>query len=669
MEFGYTTKYLTRDGEPWFPLMGEIHYSRLPRNEWRESLAKMRAGGIDIASSYVIWIHHEEAEGEVDFTGNRDLRAFVEEVGRAGMLMWLRIGPWVHAEVRNGGFPDWLLSQDFQPRTNDERYFAQVERFYRLVSAQVAGLFHSQGGPIIGIQIENEYGHCGGLTGEAGDVHIRRLAGIAGSVGFEVPYWTATGWGGAMTGGLLPVMGGYADSPWDPRLTAIEPSGNFVITPERNDHNIGSDLGLGAGLTFDPTRFPYLTAELGGGLQVTRRRRPVAHAADVAAMSMAKLGSGVNLLGYYMYHGGINPDGRLSTLQESTATGYPNDLPVKSYDFRAPLGAYGQLSDSWQELRLLSMFLRDFGSELCRMLPEFPPDNPLEPDDATRLRHSVRHNGEWGFVFFNNYNRVAGRPSFTDVRVRALGRELPPFEVPADAYGCYPFNMPVQGGTVRFARATPLCRMGMTTVFYGDDIDATPGADVLLISRDDALRAYLLDGRLVLSDDPIIDGRCLVSRPDSELAVTARHDGAGRVVLGISGYDPSAHDYGLRLSYRGDSIRILIGGRLADDDFWADGTHYLGLRRHGFPDEIVVECAALRQDAPVFLERWPFLDADSACAVDGVTVTRTDWIPLDLGSWQAGEVPSVAAPPFGTWPTPLESPVEPCRESSTVGIG
>jgi beta-galactosidase GanA len=300
MDYAYTPASLTRDGKPWTPVMGEMHYSRVPAAEWARSLELMKAGGVDIVSSYVIWIHHEEVQGDVSFAGDLDLRRFVETARDAGLLCWLRIGPWIHGEVRNGGLPDWLLHQDFEPRTNDERYFAQVERFYRLVAEQLDGLFEPQGGPIIGIQIENEYGHCGGLPGPDGEAHMRRLYALARAAGFDVPYFSATGWGGACTGGLLPLMGGYAEAPWDPRLTPIEPSGNFVITPERNDHNVGSDLGVGAGLTFDPARFPYLTAELGGGLQVTEHRRPVARPDDVAAMSVTKLASGASMLGYYM---------------------------------------------------------------------------------------------------------------------------------------------------------------------------------------------------------------------------------------------------------------------------------------------------------------------------------------------------------------------------------
>ena len=102
---------------------------------------------------------------------------------------------------------------------------------------------------------------------------------------------------------------------------------NFVFSHTRNDALIACDHHVENANSYNEEDFPFLTAELGGGLQVTMHRRPVAKGCDVGAMSTVKMGSGAGLLGYYMYHGGSNPKGKLSTLQESRATGYLNDLP------------------------------------------------------------------------------------------------------------------------------------------------------------------------------------------------------------------------------------------------------------------------------------------------------------------------------------------------------
>ena len=506
-----------------FPVMGEIHYSRYPHEFWRESLLKMKAGGVDIASTYVIWIHHEEIEGQYDFSGDRDLRLFVQTCKECGMKLWLRIGPWVHAEVRNGGFPDWLLKKDFEARTNDERYFACVEKWYKKIYEQVQGYFCTEKepeNPILGVQIENEFGHCGGLYDETGEDHMKLLLKMAKDIGFVVPYYTATGWGGARTGGMIPVMGGYCDAPWDPRTTEIEPSGNYIFTYERNDHNIGSDFGLGEGITFDASKFPYLTAELGGGLQMTYHRRTVAKAKDIGAVALVKIGSGVNLLGYYMYHGGTNPEGKLTTLQESKATGSLNDLPEKSYDFNAPIREYGQISSIYKELKLLHYFAHDFGSELCELPALVPEKNPLKPENLTDLRFAYRTDGKKGYVFVNNYVRLKNMPEHKSVELPLpCGSTLPSVNIHSGEYFFMPFNMSFGGVKIKSAECAPLCILSDgTVVFYAQEFSQKKTdffvfenesdcdkAKFLVLSKKDALNAWKsCDGRLIICEDNIV---------------------------------------------------------------------------------------------------------------------------------------------------------------------
>ena len=102
---GATNRFLTRDGSPWIPIAGEMHYSRIAAERWDTELAKMAAAGIDVVSTYVFWNHHEEREGEWDFSGNRNVRRFVELCARHGLHVIVRLGPFCHGEVRNGGLP------------------------------------------------------------------------------------------------------------------------------------------------------------------------------------------------------------------------------------------------------------------------------------------------------------------------------------------------------------------------------------------------------------------------------------------------------------------------------------------------------------------------------------------------------------------------------------
>jgi beta-galactosidase GanA len=80
--------------------MGEFHFARYPENEWREELLKMKAGGVDIVSTYVFWIHHEEIEEQFDWSGSRNLRRFIQTCQEAGLKAFVRCGPWDHGEVR-----------------------------------------------------------------------------------------------------------------------------------------------------------------------------------------------------------------------------------------------------------------------------------------------------------------------------------------------------------------------------------------------------------------------------------------------------------------------------------------------------------------------------------------------------------------------------------------
>jgi len=518
--YTFDNKSILKNGNRWFPIMGEIHFSRYPKQYWKESLCKMKAGGVDIVSAYVIWIHHEEIENEYDFSGDKDLHAFVQACKECDVKLLLRIGPWSHGEVRNGGFPDWLLKKDFEVRTNDEAYFATVEKWYKKVYEQVSDFFaDEETNPIIGVQIENEFGHCGGLYDETGEVHMQRLYKMACDIGFKVSLYTATGWGGARTGGLLPVMGGYCDAPWDQRITEIEPSGNFIFTYERNDHNIGSDYGLHTGITFDVSKFPYLTAELGGGLQVTQHRRTVATADDIGAVSLTKMGSGVNLLGYYMYHGGTNPDGKLTTLQESRETGYPNDLPVKSYDFRAPVREFGQVSETLRRLKLYAYFVHDYGSDFCSMDAKIPEDNPLMPGDTEHLRYSFRSNGKSGYAFVNNYVRLRKMPEYKNQKlVTPEGTVFPDLNISDGDYFFLPYNMAYGNHTVKTALVSPLCKITSAEgkpvyVFYDAlknkqaseyfqmENNSAEKPEFLVLSKKNALNAWKTkEGGIVISE-------------------------------------------------------------------------------------------------------------------------------------------------------------------------
>jgi beta-galactosidase len=464
------SQYLTLDGKPWLPVMGEMHYSRVPEAEWESEILKMKSAGVQIIATYLIWIHHEEVEGQWDWSGQKDLRHFVELCAKHGMYVVPRVGPWSHAEVRNGGFPDWLLTKAPQQRSNDPAYLHYVDLYYKQIGEQLKGLMWNQGGPVVAVQLENEY-H--GRGAGRGNEHILKLKQMARDAGIRVPFYTVTGWDGASIpqGAVLPVYGGYPDAPWDASIKKLPASevyafrfGSRVTGDMGAIGSSGAPTGNAANFTNDT---PFMTAEMGGGMQVTYHRRPIVSADDIAAMMPVMLGSGVNLYGTYMFHGGENPDGKLTTLQESLATHYANDLPEKTYDFEAPLGEFGDERESLRKLKSWNYFLNDFGPELAPMQPHRPQILPSGSADLSVPRVSARTSGNSGFLFVNNHLRgydMPAHPNF-QVAIKLPAGEtlvLPehPIDLPADRYFVWPFHQDLGGLKLRFATAQPFAILG-----------------------------------------------------------------------------------------------------------------------------------------------------------------------------------------------------------------
>ena len=490
--------YLTMDTRPWLPVMGEFHYSRVPESEWEEELLKMKSAGAQIVSTYVIWIHHEEIRGQFDWTGQRNLRRFVELCGKHGLYVVARIGPWTHGESRNGGLPDWLLKQG-PTRRNDPAFMSSVGSFYSQIGAQLKGLLWKDGGPVIGIQLENEYSARGPVQGEE---YILALKQLAVKNGLDVPLYTVTGWDNAVVpkGEVLPVFGGYPDAPWDASVSALPPNEVYMF---RLQSRVAGNIEHGSRESKAVrTDTPFLTAELGGGVQDTYHRRPVIAPDDVAAMVPVMLGSGANLYGYYMFQGGQNPDGKLTTLQESQATGYPTDVPAKSYDFQAPLSQFGQERASFRKLKVFHYFLNEFGSELAPMPVFAPSKTPSSPENFSVLRASVRSDGQHGFLFVNNYVRSAKMPVRKDAQfqIRLPHSEIripeKPIDIPSGAYFIWPFNLNLGGSTLKYATAqlfTRITEHDRVTYFFVE----TPGVPNEFVIKKAPGLALVADGALV----------------------------------------------------------------------------------------------------------------------------------------------------------------------------
>ena len=265
-------------------------------------------------------------------------------------------------------------------------------------------------------------------------------------------------------------------------------------------------------------------------------RRPVVEADDIAALTVAGIGSGVNLYGYYMFHGGANPQGALSTLEESQATGYPNDLPQIDYDFNAPLGEFGQERESYRKTRLLHLFLNVYGSELAPMAAFAPAMQPRDAADTTTPRIAVRSDGSSGFIFVNNYVRqlaMPARPGF-QVKVRLAGGELrvpaKAIDVPANTYFVWPFQLALDRAKLRYSTAQLLTRLdvpgGKLVVFF-----AVPGVAPEFCFDATTLGSISAPGAVVLRSNGIVMVSKLEPGMNAKFELTDSADAKTTVLL------------------------------------------------------------------------------------------------------------------------------------------
>lgn len=482
--------YLSIDGKPVIPVLGEFHYSRYPAEQWEEEILKMKAGGVTVIPTYIFWNLHEEIEGEFNWRGNRDVRRFVEICKKHDMYVIVRIGPFCHGEMRNGGFPDWLYAKPLEVRSNDAAYLNYVDRLYDEIAQQLHGLYYKDGGPVIGCQIENEHQHSAApwgitypgapieytsavydeavtmvgvsiqdeeiTTSDLGDIHMKTLKDMAVSKGIITPFYTATGWGNAAVIGneAIPVTAAYPYPFWaEPEMSA------FCMFKDIHAHPDYEPV------RYNPLDFPSFCVEMGAGIQMMWHRRPIVPGKAAEALMVRTLGSGSNAIGYYVYHGGSTPlqNGGVGSFNDE-----PMGTPKVSYDYQAPLGEFGLEGASYRNLRLLHSFLSDFGDILAPMETVLPEGwNEITPDNRDKLRYAARMKDGSGFIFMVNFqdhdmerHDQTGLQLYLDLSDEEL--MIPAdgtFTLPKDQSLIIPFNLNIGGALLKYATAQLLMKV------------------------------------------------------------------------------------------------------------------------------------------------------------------------------------------------------------------
>lgn len=483
---GANSFYLERNNTPFIPVIGEFHFSRYPHQYWDEQLKKMKAGGITVVATYVFWNMHEFKEGKFDWSGDLNVRKFTELCAKNGLDVLMRIGPFAHGEIRNGGLPDWLYGRPIDVRSNDKVYLFYVNRLYKEIGEQLKGLMFKDNGPIVGVQLENEYQHStapwgftyvgapkertvagrdkkiiqdgvgiNALGNEFADVgrdHMKTLKQLAINAGLIAPIYTATGWGFAtiVEKGSIPVMAGYAYPFWTPG-NSLSPFYLFKNIHQKPDYSP---------VNYDVNLYPSLAAELGTGMAVTYSKRPRVPGESFLPMMVRTVGSGTNGLGFYMYHGGTTPS--IGNFFLSEGSGLNN----KSYDYQAPIGEFGNASSGYYSLKFINYFLKCYGDDLAPLYPVLPPTNDsIKASNNNTLRYSVRGDGNKGYLFMHNFQDHLEMHDLKGLKVNvatASGNisfpETGTFTLKAGSSAIFPFNVHYDGVAIRMATVQPYCR-------------------------------------------------------------------------------------------------------------------------------------------------------------------------------------------------------------------
>ena len=325
------------DGEKVQLICGEMHYPRIPVEYWRDRMQRAKAMGLNTVSAYVFWAVHEPQPGEFNFEGQADIARFVEIAAEEGLYVLLRPGPYVCAEFDFGGYPYWLQKDStLKWRSDNPAFLAACERYLNALGKELAPHTVTNGGNIIMVQVENEYGSYSNDK-----VYLGKLAEMIKNAGFNVPLMTCDGSGQMPNGyipGILPTVNGAVGDDIMKSIDRYWPGGPYFVAE------------------FYPAWFDVW----GQPHSAVNYKRP-AEQLDW----MLKNDVSVSI---YMFHGGTN---FAYTNGANTNNGAYEPQPT-SYDYDAPLGEYGNAYPKYYAFREVIQSNLPEG----KVLPEVPADNP-----------------------------------------------------------------------------------------------------------------------------------------------------------------------------------------------------------------------------------------------------------------------------------------------------
>lgn len=339
-------------GKPVQLISGEMHYARVPREHWRHRLRMARAMGLNATTTYVFWNLHEARAGEYDFSGDGDLAAYLQTAREEGLHVILRPGPYICGEWEFGGIPAWLLADpQTQCRTNDPRFMMPARRWLVRLGQEIAKFQSPLGGPIVAVQVENEYGSFGD-----DHAYVRAVYDALTQAGFDrVIRYTDDGIPELPNGSLpgVPVAGSVGNPRSDcPALKAYRP-GNPVMAGE-----------------WYPGWFDHWGEN-------HHEVAPEGSASDLAWMLSNGCSSSM-----YMFHGGTN-------FGFMNGANYSDDTPYQptttSYDYDAPVAEGGAATAKFHIFR----------EAIAKHTGIQPPPIPPPPHRVVIPQFALAQHADW----------------------------------------------------------------------------------------------------------------------------------------------------------------------------------------------------------------------------------------------------------------------------------
>ena len=320
----YENDCFLKDGEPFRYISGSLHYFRVPRFYWKDRLTKMKAGGLNAVQTYIAWNIHEPVQGQYNFEGDADIVSFIELANSLGLLVIVRAGPYICAEWDFGGFPAWLLNDTSIAlrSSKDKRYLDAVDSWMSVVLPKVRPLLYSNGGPVISVQVENEYGSFF-VCDHDYMTHLEQI--FRKYLGDDVILFTVdSDWQLLFSCGTIPSL--YATVDFGPNT---DPESAFAVMRK-----------------FSP-KGPLVNSEFYTGWIDYWGERHQTKSATLVAKSLDKILSMNASVNIYMYEGGTN-FGFMNGANYNLLLYKP--IPT-SYDYDAPLTEAGDTSMKFHILR------------------------------------------------------------------------------------------------------------------------------------------------------------------------------------------------------------------------------------------------------------------------------------------------------------------------------